>query len=215
MISHGHTWSPSGPRIAEWGSMAFRRSMLGARMASALAVVVAIGAGRSALAQPRAATQPLAPLVAPPASQGESRWYGYQLMIPDAAVVMLMLVRRNDTSLAIGEFVFVIAPLVVHGVHRNNTMVIVSPLMRIALPLGGALIGVATEGLSGVLGGFGLGVAVALVVDYASAWEQVPAGAPPATAQPGQGQSSSVVSFTSAGIVPTVNGASLVLGGRF
>jgi hypothetical protein len=213
--------------------MACNRFMRGPGLAFTLAGLLAIAAGRIALAQPQVeeedfssaaprdphpvsrADQPHALSLTPAAPPHAARWYGYQLMIPDAVCTTLLLVKWNDTNLALGEVLFVMAPLVIHGVHRNAAMVIVSPLLRIVLPLGGALVGALSDGFDGVPAGFGLGAAGAMLVDYVTAWEQVPAGAPLAAPQPDPAQSTSGVRLTTAGVAPMANGAALVLAGRF
>jgi hypothetical protein len=63
--------------------------------------------------------------------------------------------------------------------------------------------------------GAGLGMIAATVVDSAMAWT-APAAAqpvPPPTAVPPRPQP--MVSLSSVGVVPTSNGASLMVGGRF
>lgn len=212
--------------------MARNRLMRGSCWAFTLVGLLASGVCRSALAQPQAeedaapsatpreplsgspAFQPLASPLAPAAATPATRWYGYQLMIPDAVCVTLLLVKWNDTTLALSELLFVMSPLVIHGVHRNGAMVIVSPLLRIVLPLGGALCGALSEGFEGVPAGFFTGVALAMLVDYVTAWEQVPT-APLPTQQPRSVRSSSNVRLTTAGVAPMANGAALVLAGRF
>ncbi len=233
MRSHMLQAAGSGLRVALPRNMACNRLMRGLGMAFTLAGLLASGICRSALAQPQAeeddapsaplreplpgspAVQALAPPSAPAAATPATRWYGYMLMIPDAVCVTVLLVKWNEATLALSELLFVMSPLVIHGVHRNGAMVIVSPLLRIVLPLGGALFGALSNGLDGVPAGFFAGAAVAMVVDYVTAWEQVPTGAPLSTSRASPARSSSSVRFTTAGVAPLANGAALVLAGRF
>jgi hypothetical protein len=213
--------------------MACNRLMRGLGLAFTLAGLLSSGICRSVLAQAQAeeddapaatpreplsgspAAQPLAPPLAPAAATPATRWYGYQLMIPDAVCVTVLLVKWNDATLVLSELLFFMSPLVIHGMHRNGAMVIVSPLLRLVLPLGGALLGALSAGLDGVPTGFFAGAAVAMAVDYITAWEQVPPRAPLATSRPEPARSSSSVRLTTAGVVPLANGAALVLAGCF
>jgi len=159
----------------------------------------------------------------PPAPVPVKRWYGYQLMLADAAWIGLAVASGPRGSLF--AFGYLAAPPTIHGLHRNGTMAAVSPLLRVLIPVLGAGIGVAAEscpahdpndenwefcGLRGTLAGLGIGMLVAMVADYSLAWEKVapaPAPLPP--------RSYSRVSLSSAGVAPIANGAAVVLGGRF
>lgn len=207
--------------------------MRGHCLALTLAGVLAFGVCRSALAQPQTeqdavpstaprephdgspAAQPLASPLAPGAAPLATRWYGYQLMIPDAVCVTVLLVKWSDTNLVLSGALFVLSPLVIHGVHRNRAMAILSPLLRIVLPIGGALSGGLSAGLDGVSVGFFAGVAVAMLIDYVTAREQLPTGAALAAPQSGRARLSSNVRLTTAGVAPMASGAALVLAGRF
>jgi hypothetical protein len=164
-----------------------------------------------------------------PATPPARKWYGYQLMLSDlgSLVTAAALSKSNGgTAGVVGVAGFVAVPAVIHGVHRNVTGAIVSPIVRLGLPVMGALIGAGLEscspdewfcGLGGAIVGGGIGMLTAMILDYSLAWEHL--GASAASDQPTQEpprlNKPPLVSLTAAGIAPTTNGATLVLGGRF
>jgi hypothetical protein len=107
-------------------------------------------------------------------------------------------------------------------------LAVASPLLRLVLPVAGAIVGAGVEsckpdeflcGLGGAAAGLGVGAAVAMIVDWSLAW------APVSTAPSSPNQASAEkharparsprITLTSAGVVPTRDGARLVLGVRF
>jgi hypothetical protein len=153
------------------------------------------------------------------------QWYGYQIMGADVASIAVMF---TGVAAPVGGLGFFMAPPVIHGVHHNVTMAIVSPVMRVGLPLAGGLIGASTEscshtqdddwcGFGGALAGAGLGLLTAMILDYSLAWESLDAAPHSAEAvrSPEPPRRPSRINLTTAGIAPSANGASLVLGGRF
>jgi hypothetical protein len=162
---------------------------------------------------------PVEPLTvaATPAPPPMRRWYGYQLMLSDAALCTLAY-KFAAPEIGLGLWV---GPPIIHGVHHNKTMAIVSPVMRTLIPLLGGSIGAAATQchheendfldlcpLGGIIAGALVGMAVAAVTDYALAWEvEAPATpAPPAR---------SGVTLSVPAVAPITNGAALVMGGAF
>jgi hypothetical protein len=156
-----------------------------------------------------------------------SSWYGYQIMLADAASIGLGFATQRAEVLLAGFF---IAPSVVHGLHRRPVQAVISPIARLVLPLIGMSIGSTfrncnTGGdecyLGGMIYGTGIGVAAAMILDWSWAWSRPPVVAPHPTAY-AMGESedpspakSSGLAITTAGLAPTAQGVNLVLGGRF
>jgi hypothetical protein len=162
---------------------------------------------------------------AAPSTVRTRQWYGYQIMGTDVASIAVMF---TGAAAPVGGFGLFIAPPVIHGVHHNVTMAIVSPVMRVGLPLVGGLIGASAEscshtqeddwcGFGGAIAGVGLGLLTAMILDYSLAWESLDASPPSAESvrSPEPPRRPSHISLTTAGVAPSANGASLVLGGRF
>jgi hypothetical protein len=161
----------------------------------------------------------------PPPAPPVKRWYGYQIMLTDLASIVCLASSRDTQYF--GAMGFLAVPAVIHGVHHNTSMAIASPLLRVGLPIAGMLIGVSSEncphntssddgdvcGLGGALLGLGIGLLTAMIVDYSQATsEEVPRfGAIPPTVR----RRPSGVTLAGAGVAPTANGATLVLGGAF
>jgi hypothetical protein len=171
-----------------------------------------------------------APALVPPSVQGASpppaptKWYGYQIMLSDVASVAFLY--GGGQWGAVGLYASV--PAVIHVVNGRYGLAVASPLLRLVLPLAGALVGAKMEscgqqdefcGLGGAVAGLAVGAAVAMIVDWSLAWTPVSA-APSSPSQPvperhARSARSPHITLTSAGVVPTNDGARLVLGGRF
>jgi hypothetical protein len=166
----------------------------------------------------------LPPMMLPPPSPPPvKRWYGYQIMLTDLGSILLL----TNSGQYLGTISYLAVPAVIHGLHHNRSMAIASPLLRLGLPLAGMLIGVSAEncphntssddgescGLGGAILGLGIGLLTAMILDYSLAsYEDVPTyGAVPPTAR----RPLSGVTLAGAGVAPTANGATLVLGGAF
>ncbi len=162
----------------------------------------------------------------PPPAPPVKRWYGYQIMLTDLASIVLLASSRDTRYF--GTMAFLAVPAVIHGVHHNTSMAIASPLLRVGLPVAGLLIGASSEncshnsssdadwcGLEGAIVGAGVGLLTAMILDYSLAvYEDVPSyGAVPVP--PTARRRPSGVSLAGAGVAPTANGATLVLGGAF
>jgi hypothetical protein len=161
---------------------------------------------------------------------GERSWYGYQILLADGlayAALASAITNHDGTALGIaGVGIYMVASPVIHGIHHETTNLLGSIAMRLFIPLAGFAIGEGSGGCSDsedrgfckVMHGFagmGLGMIVATVVDTAMAWTP-PAAAqpvPPPAAVPPRPQP--MVSLSSVGVVPTANGASLMLAGHF
>jgi hypothetical protein len=173
---------------------------------------------------PQDGSVPAAASVAPSGvvAPARTRWYGYQLMAADALSVPVML-SGSRNAFPIGIFGYLVAPIAIHSAHHNVAMAIVSPLLRFALPVAGLYLGNSSNachsyddecGLGNVVLGGAIGLGVALLVDYAAAWDG-PAGQAYSSPLPQPRPSSPGISLTAAGVAPMPNGASLVLGGIF
>lgn len=166
----------------------------------------------------------LAQPVPPPSAK--RKWYGYQLMLDDAASIALIAgTAGKGAAISLGELSFFFGGSVIHGVHRRAGLALASPLMRVSLVLIGARIGVAAEhcgptnddfsALGGALLGGGIGLLTAMMVDYSLAWTDESPNVED-SAPPFETSRSPRVSFTSAGLAPLRDGgASVVLGGQF
>ena len=220
-------------------------------VAVTLGVVVVAGyAGHAACAEPSspeiphhglapfqpaddsAATPPSipAPALAPPSVQSPppppvaTRWYGYQIMLSDAATVALLF--TGGPGPLTGLALYAAVPPFIHVLNKQYRLAVASPLMRLVFPLAGALVGSQMAscsqqeewcGLGGFILGFGVGAVVAMVVDWSLAWApEFPAPSSPGPAeQHARPARSPHFALTSAGVVPTSDGARLVVGGRF
>jgi hypothetical protein len=147
---------------------------------------------------------------------GERSWYGYQILLADGlgyAALARSLTTHDDEALGFtGVGILLVASPVIHGVHHQTKNLLGSVAMRLLIPL----MAFAAEGgaPNGFLGA-GVGMIVATVVDSALAWTSpsAPQPVPPPAATPPRPQP--LVSLSSVGVVPTSNGASLMVGGRF
>lgn len=164
---------------------------------------------------------------------GEKKWYGGQIIVADVLSYGVFLAGVGQGSAApavLGASSFLVTPAVIHGVHHHGGRSALSVLMRLGLPVVGALVGYGLAdcppsryvddedpfcGWGQGLIGLGLGMVAASIVDASIAWDTVtPAPAMP-PAPPTSVSRHDSISFTSAGIVPTANGPRLMIGGRF
>ncbi len=164
------------------------------------------------------AAAPAEPLVVAtvPAPPPIRRWYGYQLMLADAATLGLAY-QLNQPAIGLALWA---APPTIHGLHHNKRMAITSPVMRTLLPVLGGALGVSMAECHheensfdfcplGQMGaGMVVGMVVAALVDYTLAWEEVVPAAPALPARPG-------VTLSVPAVAPIANGAALVMGGAF
>jgi hypothetical protein len=171
-----------------------------------------------------------APALAPPFVQSPppppvaTRWYGYQIMLSDALSVALLFTGAPGAWGGLASYAA--APPIIHVVNGQYGLAVASPLLRLALPVAGAFIGAKMEsctpneflcGLGGAVVGLGVGALAAMIVDWSLAW--APESAAPSSPSPAEQHArparSPRLALTSAGVVPTSDGARLVLGGRF
>lgn len=159
---------------------------------------------------------------------GDRSWYGYQVLLADGlayATLVSAITSDHGGALAItGLGLYVVTSPVIHGVHHEYknmgwsiALRLLTPLMGFALGegMGGCEEGSEGRGFCKVMHGFagmGVGMVVATVVDTALAWTS-PAAAQPVPPPPPKAQR--MVSLSSVGVVPTSNGASLMLAGQF
>jgi hypothetical protein len=209
-----------------------------ARRIGALAAFVAIAVAGAARAQAPGEVVPYQPpavppagatawppmMLPPPAAPPVKRWYGYQIMLTDLGSLLLAVSSRQTRYL--GTMGLLAVPAVIHGVHHNTSMAIASPLLRVGLPVAGLLISRSatdcstpgpdddgTCGLQRNLIGAGLGLLTAMIIDYSQAFyepELTYAPVPPTARRPPAG-----VTLAGAGVAPTANGATVLLGGTF
>jgi hypothetical protein len=152
---------------------------------------------------------------ASPPEPPSSHWYGYQIMLADAASIGLGFATERAEVLLAG---YLVAPIITHAVHRRVELAVISPVARLMLPLlgmtigshfGGCNAGGDECGMGGMIYGTGIGVAAAVLLDWSLAWSRTPSPSPP----PSTARSSGLA--VTAGFAPTSKGASLVLGGQF
>ena len=159
-----------------------------------------------------------------PANPPTRRWYGYELMLTDLGSMALLGVGGGPA--VVGVVGFLGTPIIVHGRHGNAALATLSPIYRVALMEIGVNIGARYEscssdtlfcGLGGALWGGFFGMLGAMALDYSLAWQAVAPASPPGQRGPAplSPHKSPRVSLTVGGVVPTANGATLVLGGRF
>jgi hypothetical protein len=118
----------------------------------------------------------------------ESVWYGWQPLLGDAAAVGLVSLGLRGQSKAAtlaGLGVFALASPMIHASHGSEWRAAVSLGLRVGLPLGGALLGLALDsncgqeeefcGLAGfALGGLAGTVTAVLLDDGVLSWEEKP-----------------------------------------
>jgi hypothetical protein len=139
---------------------------------------------------PPSMTAPHEPAPAPPAAS--KQWYGWQILIGDAAVLTVATVTQNP-SVAYG---WVGSGAIVHLFHGNAHWSFASAALRAGLPIVGAIVGVASaEGCKGDWCGFGpliaggvIGMVSAEAIDVAAfAYDSVPTPTTVRTAQHSHG----------------------------
>lgn len=149
-------------------------------------------------------------------------WYGYQILLADAASLAMGLVTDRVQVLIAG---YLVGPMLVHGLHRRPGLAVMSPIVRVVLPLLGGAIGSRYGGcesngdacgFKGAVVGGGIGLAAAVILDWSLAWS-TSATPEPHRASHGEASSlkSSGLAITAAGFAPNSAGASFVLGGHF
>lgn len=160
---------------------------------------------------------------APPETRW-TNWYGYQLVLADAAFVGLGLAVDHAEAWLPG---YVGAPILVHALHHRVDLAIVSPVMRLVLPLLGAALGSQHRScnangdecaIGGAIWGGSIGAAVALLLDYGLAWERqaVPSGAVSRQRPEDRRRPPPTDLWTmTAGLVPRDNGLRFVVGATF
>lgn len=162
----------------------------------------------------------------PPPPPAATKWYGYQIMLSDAVSIALLFSGGPGPAGALT--VYAASPPIIHVVNGRYGLAVASPLLRLVLPVVGGLVGAGGEScqpdesfckLGGFVVGAGIGAAVAMIVDWSLAWTPV-AAAPSSPSQTDPEQHAKpartpTITFTSAAVVPTNDGARLVLGGRF
>ena len=149
----------------------------------ARSLVPALAAAALLLARPTSAIAQDASHVdeVPREAQEETRWYGWQTLIVDAAATGLLTAgliqtatseSRNTTLLLSGYGVYVFGPPIVHFAHRKVGIGFADMGIRIAAPVVLALAGNALAGRggsSGELFASGEGTAAGFLVGYAGA----------------------------------------------
>jgi hypothetical protein len=165
----------------------------------------------------------------PAASQ---TWYGYQTLLADSLLFATIVGAATSDSAPVaiaGVGAYFVASPVIHSLNHQPNNLGLSVLFRLALPLAGFAIGsgradchdseeesLCTFGQG--LVGFGIGMIAATVIDAALAWKTNPASPDNQPAAPrvvAPAQSRTYFSMSSVRVVPTPNGASLVVGGQF
>jgi hypothetical protein len=175
----------------------------------------------SAPAASYGATDPayLPPVPVAPPMQPASRWYGYQLMLIDVAGAGLSIATMSLKPLS---FTYLAAPIVVHCLHQRTDLGLISPVLRVGLPIAGAFLGAGDEtcgpgqrlcGLGDALQGILVGMGIAVMVDYIVSFTKP--RFPSYARTEGRSRQPKGLQLTSAGLVPAPDGAQMVLGGRF
>jgi len=141
-------------------------------------------------------------------------WYGYQTLLSDGASIGLGLLTDSPYVWIAG---YLVGPVIIHGVHRRPGLAVLSPLMRVVLPVLGVAIGTQFKScnaygdecaVGGAIVGSGLGIAAAMILDWSLGWEKAPTPARPNPRPAG-------FAVSALGIAPHEGGLNLVFGGRF
>lgn len=164
------------------------------------------------------------------APKPESKWYGWQTLLADGlSYGAVMAGTAHDILMPLGFMGvagYLAAPAAIHGVHHHPGRATASVLLRIALPATGAMLGNSMADCSSDEGfisfcpleetvlGVMVGMGAAIAIDAIVAWDTRPP-AQPTTPPPTRSTRRPALSFTSAGIAPTSNGARLMVGGVF
>jgi len=181
-------------------------------------------------ARPLGPTAQARRLITAPPQPMVKKWYGSSIIAGDFATLATVVVALKTESVPLAGLAgvsYLVTPAVIHGVHGRGGLSVASVLLRIGLPIVGAAIGSSmahcptthheddawcgwSEGISGAM----VGVVAAFVVDASLAWETSPTN--PSIAQPpARNTTPHHFSLLSASVVPSANGASVMLGGRF
>jgi hypothetical protein len=149
-------------------------------------------------------------------------WYGYQLMLGDAASLALLFTPLPP----VGFLFYLIAPVATHASNGQGTTGAASLGIRLVLPLVGFMIGGSTDqdncesdpcGLGGMIAGFGLGMLAAILIDDVGlAWKPAEGDTrePESNASSDPRRAELSISL-SAAVIPYRAGAGLGLLGRF
>ena len=162
---------------------------------------------------------PAAPSSRPGPTTRLTSWYGYQILLSDAAFVGLGFATDKPEVWFPG---YLGAPILIHALHGRVDLAVLSPAARLILPLVGMAIGSQHKHcnaggdeceLGGAIVGAGTGALVAMLLDWGLAWnrEVVPTSETVPPAAPAKPAGPSV----SGGFAPRRDGLSLVLGGTF
>jgi hypothetical protein len=124
-----------------------------------------------------------------PGGPEETRWYGWQLLVSDAASISVGVasasLRGGDEMIPLGVMGYLVAPIVIHATHGQGLRALASVGLRGGLPLVTAL--AAAIGASGCgsqryddcqmswgIAGLVTGIVTGIAVDAALAREPVP-----------------------------------------
>jgi hypothetical protein len=148
------------------------------------------------------------------AATQQTSWYGYQVVLTDGASIGLGLLTDSPTVLIAG---YLLGPIIIHGVHRRPGLAVLSPMMRVLLPVLGVAIGSQFKScnaygdecaVGGTIVGGSIGVAAAMILDWSLGFEK--SSTPPAPNPRPAG-----FALTALGVAPHEGGLNLVFGGRF
>ena len=157
-----------------------------------------------------------------PAPAPARTWYGYQLILSDAASFALAATAKNDRFRTAGALSLIVTPLIIHAANQRRDLAGYSALLRVGLPFFFGLMGAGVTsddedqlipGLDGFVKGALVGFVVGMVVDWCIASKPVHDGASVGMAdgKPRRSRGGGVLY----GIAPLRDGASLVVGGQF
>lgn len=153
------------------------------------------------------------------APESPLRWYGWQSLLADGAslgTIMAGFKADSDMLAVAGVGGYLFAPVAIHAYHHNPGRAGASLLLRIAIPYVGMLLGASRgDGFAGFGEGMVGGMVTAVLVDAVMAFETVTPTPPPSPQPPTRSARGKRASLTSAGVVPTSNGARLVVDWRF
>jgi len=148
------------------------------------------------------------------ATTEQTSWYGYQVLLTDGASIGLGLLTDSPPVLIAG---YLLGPVIIHGVHRRPGLAVLSPMMRVLLPVLGVAIGTQFKScnaygdecaVGGMIVGGSIGVAAAMILDWSLGWEKSPARTAPKPRPAG-------FALSALSVAPREGGVNLVLGGRF
>lgn len=169
-------------------------------------------------------------LITAPPQPMVKKWYGGSIIAGDLATVAAAVLAITSESVPLAGLAgvsYLVTPAVIHGVHGRGGLSAASVLLRIGLPIVGVAISSSmahcptthqeddafcgwSEGIIGAM----VGVVAASVVDASLAWESTP-NSPSVAQSPARNTTPHHFGLLSASVVPSANGASVMLGGRF